>query len=83
MAYVEATVIVDGAIEVEATFQEDEQEAMSTWVSQQRELAVAHRGQTTEIYLLQHDHPSDVEDCNCGQYVTDHHPHWTTTSNGH
>lgn len=77
MAYVEATIIVDGAVEKEEVFGENTAEEFDLWLSQEKEFAMAHPTQRTEIYLLEHDHPPDVEDCSCVQYVTDHHPHWS------
>lgn len=31
---------------------------------------------TAEVYVTYHAHPFGL-DCECGQYLTDHHPYWT------
>lgn len=77
MAYVDAMVIVDGALDEEAVFGEGEADKLEAWLIQQKELAMAHPMQETEIYLMDHDHPPDLEDCSCAQYLTDHHPTWS------
>lgn len=76
-SYVEATVIVDGALDEEAVFGTGEQENLEAWITVQKELAMAHPLQETQIYLMEHGHSPDVEDCSCAQYLTDHHPHWS------
>jgi hypothetical protein len=75
-SYVEAYVVVDGAQDDEAMFDDHGQELLETWLMSQKEQAMAHPEQRTEIYLLDHGHPPDVEDCSCAQYLTDHHPFW-------
>lgn len=75
-SYVEATVIVDGALAEEETFSDGQAEELNAWLTRQKELAMAHPDQETQVYLMDHGHPPDMEDCSCAQYLTDHHPYW-------
>lgn len=75
-SYVEATVIVDGMLDEEEIFNDGQAEELNMWLAQQKERAMAHPRRETEIYLMDHGHPPDVEDCSCVQYLTDHHPYW-------
>ena len=75
-SYVQATLVVDGALDDEQTFGEDESELLEVWLDNNKVLAIEHPEQRTEIYLLEHGHPPDMEECSCVQYLTDHHPFW-------
>lgn len=81
-SYVEAFVVVNGALEDQATFDADNaQELLETWLTGAKEEAMAHPDQRTEIYLTEHGHSPDVEDCSCVQYLQDHHPFWAFPQN--
>lgn len=75
-SYVEAFVVVNGALEDEATFGDSAGELLDLWLYEQKNQAMAHPDQRTEIYLTEHGHSPDLEDCSCVQYLTDHHPFW-------
>lgn len=74
--YAEVSVVVDGALEESETFYDET--PLSEYVESIRQEAEGH-GYPTEVYVLYHDHsPSE---CECAQYVTDHHPaySWNVT----
>ena len=73
--YIEAWVIADGAVSDSQTFKFSEGKQLDDWLRDKK--GDAMRGTArVEIYLLSHDHPADVEDCACVQYLTDHSPFW-------
>lgn len=84
MAYTEVTLIIDGALSETEIFKADQKgdEKFARWVAgvkQDVNTAARIAGSTTkvEIYILNHAHENDGEDCECIQYINDHHPYWT------
>jgi len=71
--YAEVTVIVDGALEESQTFHDEA--LMRDFIDTIREEAEGH-GYLTEVFVMYHDHADGI-DCECAQYVTDHHPTYT------
>ena len=69
--YAELTVIVDGAVEEEATFAD---ETLVTEFLNGLEREAEGDGVRMEIHRLDHDHARGM-DCDCAQYATDHHPY--------
>lgn len=76
MGFTEVSVIWAGALDESATFGDNETDAMETFVAGVQRDA-SETTDAVEIYALRHDHASDVDDCACMQYVTDHSPLWT------
>jgi hypothetical protein len=70
--YAEVTVIVDGALDQEATF--TDYLLQEQFVDGVREDAEAD-GYPTEVFVIEHEHAPGAE-CECVQYVTDHHPRY-------
>ncbi len=71
MVYAEVSVIVDGALDSDRTFtNQDELDAYLEMVRVESETD----GQPTEVYVLYHEHGKGA-DCLCIQYETDHHPY--------
>jgi hypothetical protein len=69
----EITVIVDGALDEEATFMDEtvEMEYLRNLVSELRADGVSD----FQVYRITHDHePFDDGEDMCVQYLTDHHP---------
>ncbi len=75
MSYIEATVIVDGAIDGGMSF--TDADTFDEWLAREKSEAMWHPLQKTDIYLMEHGHSEDVQDCTCAQYLTDHHPFWS------
>lgn len=73
--YVEAYVLIDGALEENETFGFGHGRELDEWVKATKWRAM-NDPRHTEIFLLNHDHSPDFEDCACAQYLTDHHPFW-------
>ena len=75
--YAQVTVVVDGALEAEETFHD--YALMDEYIKGVEQDALGD-GCPTEVYILEHEHADDVEDCACAQFVTDHHPaySWNT-----
>ena len=71
MTYADVSVIVDGALEEERTFHDET--LMNDYLRQIKDEAAAD-GIRTEVYVLWHEH-DDMDECECIQYVTDHHPY--------
>ena len=69
--YAELTVIVNGAVEEEATFTD---ETLVTEFLNDLEREAEGDGVRTEVHRLDHDHAPEV-DCDCAQYATDHRPY--------
>jgi len=75
MSYVEATVIVEGALDETRVFGEGDAEKLDDFEAEVEE--AAKDGLATELYVLRHDHEpltEGDEDCACAQYLTDHLP---------
>jgi hypothetical protein len=79
--YVEATVIVEGAVDGSSIFGELGgmiPESMFAGSLDEYISKVAREAKSdglwTEVYILEHFHPLDDEDCECAQYVTDGRP---------
>jgi hypothetical protein len=75
MTYAEVTVIINGAIESEEVITDSA--ILSDYISQVKSEALDD-DITMEVYVLYHEHVP-MEECMCAQYVTDHHPVWTST----
>jgi hypothetical protein len=75
LGYVEGWVIADGAVSDSQTFKYSEGKQLDDWLRNKKMEAMSNTARV-EIFLLSHDHPTDVEDCACAQYLTDHHPFW-------
>jgi len=70
--YIDASVIVDGALEEDATF--TDYLVFEDWLKGIERDARSH-GYRTEVYVIEHAHPlEDGADCACVQYLTSHHP---------
>jgi hypothetical protein len=76
MAYADVSVIVDGALEESETFHDET--LMNDYIGKIEDEAKDH-GYETQIYVVFHEH-EDLEgdqECQCIQYLTDHHPYAT------
>ncbi len=71
--YVDASVVVEGAVEEDATFHD--YLLFEEWLRGVEEDAAGH-GYLTEVYVIEHEHDDlkEDEECACVQYLTDHHP---------
>jgi hypothetical protein len=69
MAYAEVEVIVNGALDSTETFFDET--LLSERIEQIRQDAESD-GYPTEVFITHHEH--DPRECECAQYVTDHHP---------
>jgi hypothetical protein len=67
--FLEASVVVDGALADEREF--DDGGDLDAWVDAVGREATA----PTEVYVLQHTHPDDYDECLCAQYATSHRPY--------
>lgn len=72
LEYAEVTVLVDGAQDDYQLFASDND--VTDFVEQVRQ-GSEDQGYRTEIFILWHEH-SEQDDCQCSQYVTDHHPQY-------
>lgn len=75
-AYAEVSVVVDGGLEECVTFHDET--AMLDYIAEVGDDAADH-GYPTEVYVLWHEH-DETGECECVQYLTDHHPYasWNT-----
>lgn len=74
--YVEAFVLIDGALEESEAFGFKEGRELDAWLKERKHQAFRDP-RHTQIFLTQHDHPPYVEDCSCGQfYVSVQRPYW-------
>ena len=96
MGYTEVTVIVDGALSEERTFEDvGESNLMELFIDGWKQSKWDIDETTVEIYKLHHDHepmgndsslegvdpyPNENE-CMCIQYLTDHTPYWSNHEN--
>jgi hypothetical protein len=71
--YADVSVIVDGALGESETF--TDYLLLEEYVRTIEEEAAGH-GYPTEVYVVEHNHALDVDDCACVQYLTDHHPQY-------
>lgn len=74
--YVDACLVVDGALEDEEMFLFGEGAKLDDWLKRVKGEAGRHPDQHTAVYLMNHDHSPDVEDCECGQFILDMRPFW-------
>lgn len=77
--YAEVTVIVDGALDQEHTF--DDYQVMQEYIDILRDLSMDD-GQATEVYIQYHDHGISDDECMCAQYETDHKPAYSWNAEG-
>lgn len=70
MAYWQVSVICEGALDEDRQLTDAQ---LQPFVDSIEEWANAHPDKDVEIYTLFHDHARGRE-CECIQYVTDHHP---------
>ena len=75
--YAELSVIIDGALDEDATFYDET--LLSAWLDGLQEDANSD-GYTREVYRVDHEHDYSDE-CECVQYLTDHHPYRTIVPN--
>ena len=75
--YIEATVVWEGAVDEEREFPLGS-EALEAWA--QGVIAEGRaKGERAEIFIVVHEHePFEDGEDTCAQYLTDHHPTWTT-----
>jgi hypothetical protein len=74
--FIEATLIIEGALQETKILDSDGTE-LDTWVSELRtEHSTVHAQTQWEVYTIHHSHPNDTE-CECVQYLQDHHPTFT------
>lgn len=74
MSYAEVTVVVDGAEQELSIINDPDQ--MISYIERIESEAVAD-GLPTEVYVIEHPHDMDDEECACVQYLTDHRPRWS------
>jgi hypothetical protein len=72
--YLEAYTIVEGAIGENEYFENGE--GFDEWM-EKTEAAALEDGLETQVYVIDHPHDMDMEDCCCVQYLTDHSPYCT------
>lgn len=72
MAYIEASTIIEGALEETETFQyaDEYQEWLDATIEELADV-------DAQVYAIHHEHDLDVDDCACVQYLTDHAPVWS------
>lgn len=82
MGYLEAWSIWEGALDQELSVDgEDETGAtFQNWLKEIKEAAEKDNpeGSDVAVYTIYHDHEQEDEGCECVQYLTDHHPYWST-----
>jgi hypothetical protein len=71
--HADVTVVVDGAVENDRMF--TDYALMEDFIAEIAAEAHDH-GYLTEVYVMYHDHEVGI-DCECAQFVTDHHPLYT------
>ncbi len=70
--FLEASVVVDGALADEREFADGEEFGdLDAWVDAVRREATV----PTEVYVLRHWHHEDYDECLCAQYATSHRPY--------
>jgi len=80
VSYWDVTVVVAGAVDEDRTFGDSDREMVErgAFLAEVKRAAESLGDETVEVYELFHDHPMSVEDCACAQYLTDHHPSYTS-----
>ncbi len=68
--HITVSVVAEGAFEEEKTFVDES--CFDEYISRLRDEADGH-DYLIEVYALRHDHEIGI-DCECVQYVADHHP---------
>lgn len=79
--YTEVTIICDGALESSESFKGFDTAELEAYLEKEKNEALEAAGLTgieTEIYVMEHEHDESEEDCSCAQYLSDHHPIWTS-----
>ena len=71
MTYATLSVVIDGAVDEEDDY--FDQTLLDDRLWNIAEESQAH-GYHTAVYVLYHDHDRSVVDCECVQYLQDHHP---------
>lgn len=79
MGYNELYCVIDGDTEASVEFPHTAigWYDRTHWVNTQKRFAYDNRDLDVAIYEISHDHGSEVKDCVCVQYLTDHHPLWS------
>lgn len=75
MAFVEATVIIGGALDERAVFDEAQKGQLDPWLAEVKEESQGS-AEIWEVFVLEHDHPINIE-CECVQYDPVAKPYWT------
>lgn len=78
MGYTELTTVYEGAEEYRAEYNDDipkDQKDMQETIAATQRFAYDNSDATVEIFTLHHPHVQGIE-CECVQYLTDHHPYW-------
>ena len=80
--YSDVTVIVNGALDQEHRFYDpsDCDVFFDETVTELEKLHSKNEIDDGQIYIIEHNHMP--RDCSCVQYLTDHHPDFTTTEEG-
>ena len=75
MGYYDISVIVDGALDFEGTWDDEEYErSYEELYEKYRVSSVLPANVPVAVFVMYHDHDVAVRDCVCSQYVTDHNP---------
>ena len=77
--FIAASLIIDGSVAETLDFEDGC--GFDYWVDQVLAdyQSVTDRRQVWAIYTIEHDHAPDL-DCECVQYLTDHHPYWSSAN---
>ena len=79
MAYADIHTVVAGAIEDEWV---ETDETMLTHRLIDLEEEAHSSGYRIDVYRIDHPHSTDVQECECAQHATDHHPYRTFNPDG-
>lgn len=74
MSYIEANLLLSGALSEEHEFATEEE--FELWMAGVRAEAAEDDWEEAEIFRIDHPHEPGIE-CECVQYLTDHHPVWS------
>lgn len=74
MGYIQASFVIDGALS-SADMEFDTEENFDKWV-EDCQRGIQGFPVNAAIFRLYHDHAKGI-DCECIQFLTDHHPFWT------
>lgn len=80
MAYTAVSVVVEGAVDDDRTFLDDDPGAFDVFIDKLRG-EQAENGLNYAVYVLHHDHDEDIE-CSCIEYLQDHRPTYQFTNQG-